>query len=60
VSIDVTNSLRDGPPPGNPPRPQSLCRRSGRKESYMRSALLWFIGIPIPLILLLAFCTGHL
>jgi len=26
----------------------------------MRSALLWLIGIPIPLILLLAFCTGHL
>ena len=26
----------------------------------MRSALLWFIGIPIPLILLLAYCTGHL
>jgi len=26
----------------------------------MRSALLWVIGIPIPLILLLAYCTGHL
>jgi len=26
----------------------------------MRSALLWLIGIPIPLILLLAYCTGHL
>jgi len=26
----------------------------------MRSGLLWLIGIPIPLILLLAFCTGHL
>jgi len=26
----------------------------------MRSALLWLIGIPIPLILLVAFCTGHL
>jgi len=26
----------------------------------MRSALLWLIGIPIPLILLIAFCTGHL
>jgi len=25
----------------------------------MRSALLWFIGIPIPLILLIAYCTGH-
>jgi len=26
----------------------------------MRSVLLWLIGIPIPLILLLAFCTHHL
>jgi len=26
----------------------------------MRSAILWFIGVPIPLILLLAYCTGHL
>jgi len=26
----------------------------------MRSIFLWLIGIPIPLILLLAFCTGKL
>jgi len=26
----------------------------------MRSILLWLIGIPIPIILLLAFCTHHL
>jgi len=26
----------------------------------MRSILLYLIGIPIPLILLLAFCTHHL
>jgi len=25
----------------------------------MRSILLWFIGIPIPIILLLALCTHH-
>jgi hypothetical protein len=25
----------------------------------MRSVLLWLIGVPIPLILLLAFCTHH-
>jgi len=25
----------------------------------MRSILLWVIGVPIPLILLLAFCTHH-
>jgi hypothetical protein len=29
-------------------------------EACMRSALLWLIGVPIPLILLLAFCTHHL
>jgi len=29
-------------------------------ESIMRSALLWIIGVPIPLILLIAYCTGHL
>jgi len=26
----------------------------------MRSVLLWAIGIPLPLILLLAYCSGHL
>jgi len=25
----------------------------------MRSILLYFIGVPIPIILLLAFCTHH-
>jgi hypothetical protein len=30
------------------------------RKPAMRSAILWFIGVPIPLILLLAFCTGHL
>jgi hypothetical protein len=30
------------------------------RKSAMRSIILWAIGIPIPLILLLAFCTGHL
>jgi len=29
-------------------------------RTAMRSALLWLIGVPIPLILLLAFCTHHL
>jgi hypothetical protein len=27
--------------------------------SGMRSILLFFIGVPIPIILLLAFCTHH-
>jgi hypothetical protein len=26
---------------------------------WMRSILLWLIGVPIPIILLLAFCTHH-
>jgi len=26
----------------------------------MRSVLLWAVGVPIPLILLLAMCTHHL
>jgi hypothetical protein len=30
-----------------------------KQEVLMRSALLWFIGVPIPLILLLALCTHH-
>jgi hypothetical protein len=30
------------------------------RRPVMRSALLWFIGVPIPIILLLAFCTHHL
>jgi hypothetical protein len=30
------------------------------EEVAMRSVLLWLIGVPIPLILLLAFCTHHL
>jgi hypothetical protein len=30
-----------------------------REESAMRSVLLWLIGVPLPVILLLAFCTHH-
>jgi hypothetical protein len=33
--------------------------RNREKESTMRSVLLWFIGVPIPIILLLALCTHH-
>jgi hypothetical protein len=28
-------------------------------EAAMRSVLLWLIGVPIPIILLLAVCTHH-
>ena len=30
-----------------------------QEDAAMRSILLWVIGVPIPLILLLAFCTHH-
>jgi hypothetical protein len=30
------------------------------QEFVMRSIVLWAIGVPIPLILLLALCTHHL
>ena len=30
------------------------------RRGAMRSGILWLIGVPIPLILLLAYCTGHL
>jgi hypothetical protein len=37
-----------------------LFARAGKKETeVMRSILLWLIGIPIPIILLLALCTHH-
>jgi hypothetical protein len=29
-------------------------------EAQMRSVFLWLIGVPIPIILLVAFCTHHL
>jgi hypothetical protein len=31
-----------------------------REDQTMRSILLWAIGIPLPIILLLALCTHHL
>jgi hypothetical protein len=34
--------------------------RTQKGKHDMRSILLWVIGIPIPLILLLAMCSGHL
>ena len=36
--------------------PNALVAMGGQK---MRSILLYFLGIPIPIILLLAFCTHH-
>jgi hypothetical protein len=32
---------------------------AGAKEAVMRSIILWLIGIPIPIILLIALCTHH-
>ena len=37
-----------------------IAARAGKKEAeVMRSMLLWLIGVPIPIILLLALCTHH-
>lgn len=33
---------------------------AGQGRTRMRSIFLWLIGIPLPIILLLAFCTHHL
>jgi len=42
-------------------RSRIILSRNRYKETVaMRSVLLWLIGIPIPIILLLAFCTHHL
>jgi hypothetical protein len=41
-------------PPGNHPRPAAFPSRHDNNEGYtMRGALLWLIGIPIPIIILL-------
>jgi hypothetical protein len=34
-------------------------RAVAKEPEFMRSILLWLIGIPIPIILLLALCTHH-
>jgi hypothetical protein len=42
-----------------PLRRRTIFAPSGQMEVFMRSVLLWLIGIPIPIILLLALCTHH-
>lgn len=37
----------------------SLSKDMSLGENFMRSALLWLVGVPIPIILLLAMCTHH-
>jgi len=45
---------------GTVPLARPLSARAVEKEAeVMRSILLWLIGIPIPIILLLALCTHH-
>jgi hypothetical protein len=45
---------------GNGCAAETFWRRAVTKETQaMRSVLLWLIGIPIPIILLLALCTHH-
>jgi len=36
-----------------------MAERGTTETLVMRSILLWLIGVPIPIILLLAFCTHH-
>lgn len=42
------------------PTDHSRLRADDEETVAMRSVLLWLIGVPIPIILLLAFCTHHL
>ncbi|MDB5464957.1 MAG: hypothetical protein JWP23_3346 [Phenylobacterium sp.] len=39
--------------------PSGVMRRPFSREVRMRSVLLLVLGVPIPVILLLAFCTHH-
>ena len=53
--------LGPGFPPNRPRRKRQLVdEHTQAGEPIMRSIVLWAIGIPIPIILLLAFCTHHL
>jgi hypothetical protein len=49
-----STGIPDCPPPGNHPRPRALPSRQTNNEGHiMRGVLLWVIGIPIPIIILL-------
>jgi hypothetical protein len=62
---DVRRSTKPAPmtksPPQSQPRAVELTGRSPIAElrSAMRSILLVLLGVPLPIILLLAFCTHH-
>jgi hypothetical protein len=47
--------------PTEPSKPLSAFAPERTKSGFlsMRSILLWLIGIPLPIILLLALCTHH-
>jgi hypothetical protein len=58
----MPNPLRPlSPTSGEPFRVRTILapERARREADIMRSILLWLIGIPIPIILLLALCTHH-
>ena len=46
--------------PGTPAPYGGFAPRKPLESFTMRSILLWAIGVPIPIILLLAMCTHHL
>ena len=55
----IFHSAEGSAGPGTDTGSQRLSASGECKEFVMRSILLWLIGIPIPIILLLALCTHH-
>jgi hypothetical protein len=58
-SLDGRARTKEPPRHGGVYGPGSDLGRDTRPEAFMRSILLFAIGIPVPIILLLAFCTHH-
>lgn len=44
---------------GNPPAPTGVPSPRNRAREIMRSCLLYMIGVPIPVIILIWLLTGH-
>jgi hypothetical protein len=47
------------PPSGNPARQAGVETDALLPGDFMRSCLLWLIGVPIPIIIILWLLTGH-
>jgi len=60
VNITARNSEHAWPPSGNLGGTQALLSwNRHRSETMGRGILLWLLGVPIPVILLLAMCSHH-